>query len=323
MRRAVLMTRQAISPRLAIRIRLNIFLTAAFGRDPEPQTGTQGTGVTIPSYSKTEQRQRLICRKSACQGRYSCAAPSGLAAGAACLIRPDRLPCGGVPAKQHSPKASFRKRIQPNGAACAFCTAKRRPGRTPLSTRIRIQDNRGGTYRSYPGIAVTAIPVRRLRRKTAGCFVRLPLRLHRKETSRSRAASGMAYIDYQVRGKVRRPAARIRPASSMYRVRCRRGHWMAPRQTAFRQDLRVVAGGFLQVSVSPSRRRQMAAFHVHRRTAFTLHDARRIQANLAAQHPRGGAAPILDHLPDHEIEDAGLGVFGGRIIVGPACGWPT
>src|SRR6266478_7074473 len=80
MRRAVLMTRQAISPRLAIRIRLNIFLTAAFGRDPEPQTGTQGTGVTIPSYSKTKQRQRLICRKSACQGRYSRAVQSGFAA---------------------------------------------------------------------------------------------------------------------------------------------------------------------------------------------------------------------------------------------------
>src|SRR5713101_6665488 len=74
------MTRQAISPRLAIRIRLNIFLTAAFGRDPEPQTGTQGMDVTIPSYSKTKQRQRLICRKSACQGRYSCAVQSGFAA---------------------------------------------------------------------------------------------------------------------------------------------------------------------------------------------------------------------------------------------------
>src|SRR5216684_7783159 len=196
MRRAVLMTRQAISPRLAIRIRLNIFLTAAFGRDPEPQTGTQGAGVTIPSYSKTKQRQRLICRKSACQGRYSRAVHSGFAARA-------RAPSSVSAAlaerfrERSVLRNVFSKKDSPNGAACAFCRAKRRSGWTPLSTRIRIQDNRGGTYRSYPGIAVTAIPVRRLRRKKAGCFVRLPLRLHREETSRSRASPRMADIGHQ------------------------------------------------------------------------------------------------------------------------------
>src|SRR5260370_40978588 len=54
MRRAVLMTRQAISPRLAIRFRLNIFLTAAFGRDPEPQTGTQGRNNSVVQQNQTE-----------------------------------------------------------------------------------------------------------------------------------------------------------------------------------------------------------------------------------------------------------------------------
>src|SRR5216683_7124293 len=103
------MTRQAISPRLAIRIRLNIFLTAAFGRDPEPQTGTQGTGVTIPSYSKTKQRQRLICRKSACQGRYSRALQSGFAARVRGPILRIGGPCGTVPGKERSPKRFFEK----------------------------------------------------------------------------------------------------------------------------------------------------------------------------------------------------------------------
>jgi hypothetical protein len=148
---------------LAIRIRLNIFLTAAFGRGPEPQTGTQGTGVTIPSYSKTKQRQWLICRKSACQGRYSRAVQSGFAA-----------------------------------------------------------------------------------------------------TGRAQSS----------------------------------------------------------VSVSSSRRRQMAAFHAHRQTGFALHDGG--ESRQIWQHgiPAVEAAPILDHLPDDQIEDAGLGGFAGRIIVGPASGWP-
>jgi hypothetical protein len=38
--------------------------------------------------------------------------------------------------------------------------------------------------------------------------------------------------------------------------------------------------------------------------------------------PAVEAAPILDHLPDDQMEDAGLGSFAGRIIVGPASGWP-
>src|ERR1700681_2105573 len=75
MRRAVLMTRQAISPRLAIRIRLNMGLLICnlwAGSSPPLRTGAAiwhaGTDVTIPSYSKTKQRQRLICRKSLLRG---------------------------------------------------------------------------------------------------------------------------------------------------------------------------------------------------------------------------------------------------------------
>src|SRR5712671_1030802 len=140
MRRAVLMTRQAISPRLAIRIRLNIFLTAAFGRDPEPQTGTQGTGVTIPSYSKTKQRQRLICRKSACQGRYSCAAPSGLAAGAACLIRPDRLPLRRGPGKATFSESFFSKKDSTKWRSLRF-----------LHSQTQTRKDSAINPNSYPG----------------------------------------------------------------------------------------------------------------------------------------------------------------------------
>src|SRR5260370_7612090 len=67
MRRAVLMIRQAISPRFAIRIRLNIFAYL------QPLGGTlrdgvaiwhAGADVTIPSYSKTNGRQRSISAAS-------------------------------------------------------------------------------------------------------------------------------------------------------------------------------------------------------------------------------------------------------------------
>ncbi len=45
MRRAVLMTRQAISPRLAIRMRLNmLFLSLDLGRDPSLAVGAYGDG---------------------------------------------------------------------------------------------------------------------------------------------------------------------------------------------------------------------------------------------------------------------------------------
>src|SRR3954447_5743662 len=49
MRRAVLMTRQAISPRLAIRMRLNmLFLSLDLGRDPSLAVGAYGTGRVAP-----------------------------------------------------------------------------------------------------------------------------------------------------------------------------------------------------------------------------------------------------------------------------------
>src|SRR4051812_17432239 len=69
MRRAVLMTRQAISPRLAINIRLNIWLFTCKRRagsslpDRGPDRDTIGhawAAVTILSYSKTKEWQRLI-----------------------------------------------------------------------------------------------------------------------------------------------------------------------------------------------------------------------------------------------------------------------
>src|SRR5882757_5736010 len=97
----------------------------------------------------------------------------------------------------------------------------------------------------------------------------------------------------------------MRPSDSLYRIRCRRGHRLASRQAALRQDLRSIAEGILQVSVSPSRRREMGAFHPRCRTAFALHDERRIPAYLGAQHPRRRAAPILDHIPDHESRNGG------------------
>src|SRR5258708_11235448 len=67
MRRAVLMIRQEISPRFSIRIRLNIFAYL------QPLGGTlrdgvaswhAGAEVTIPSYSKTNGRQRSISAAS-------------------------------------------------------------------------------------------------------------------------------------------------------------------------------------------------------------------------------------------------------------------
>src|SRR4051795_5054427 len=49
MRRAVLMTRQAISPRLAIRMRLNmLFLSLDLGRDPSLAVGAYGRGRVAP-----------------------------------------------------------------------------------------------------------------------------------------------------------------------------------------------------------------------------------------------------------------------------------
>src|SRR6266700_1723420 len=58
MRRAVLITRQAISPRFAIRIRLNMLFIGTFGRVPPPAIWHAGVGVTIASYSKMRWRQR-------------------------------------------------------------------------------------------------------------------------------------------------------------------------------------------------------------------------------------------------------------------------
>src|SRR4051812_21741584 len=69
MRRAVLMTRQAISPRLAINIRLNIWLFTCKRRagSSPPDRGPDRdhyraprAAVTILSYSKTKEWQRLI-----------------------------------------------------------------------------------------------------------------------------------------------------------------------------------------------------------------------------------------------------------------------
>src|SRR6266851_8218206 len=63
MRRAVLITRQAISPRFAIRIRLNMCLLTSnlgAGSSLARPIWHAGMDVTIPSYSKTEPRQRLF-----------------------------------------------------------------------------------------------------------------------------------------------------------------------------------------------------------------------------------------------------------------------
>src|SRR5258708_7384504 len=105
MRGAVLMTRQAISPRLAIRIRLNMgSLLATFGRGPALQAGAAiwhaGTDVTIPSYSKTKQRQRLICRESAAYGEIF-DAPLNPAA----IRRPDACRRRGIRREQLAPQS--------------------------------------------------------------------------------------------------------------------------------------------------------------------------------------------------------------------------
>src|SRR5215813_11270470 len=57
------MTRQAISPRFAIRIFLNISCLLTFGRVPSARLWHAGEDVTIRSYSKMRRRQWLICRK--------------------------------------------------------------------------------------------------------------------------------------------------------------------------------------------------------------------------------------------------------------------
>src|SRR5258708_39286146 len=63
MRRAVLITRQAISPRFAIRIRLNMRLFTCnlwAGSSLAGPIWHAGMDGTIPSYSKTEPWQRLF-----------------------------------------------------------------------------------------------------------------------------------------------------------------------------------------------------------------------------------------------------------------------
>src|SRR5580693_2858405 len=75
---------------------------------------------------------------------------------------------------------------------------------------------------------------------------------------------------------------------------------MAPRQTAFRQGLWAIARRALQVPLSPSHRREVAALCVRCSGALHLHDGRRIQADLGAQHPAGCAAPLFDHVPHDE-----------------------
>ena len=60
------MTRQAISPRFAIRIRLNIcWLICNLWAGDRTAIWHAGTDVTIPSYSKTNRRQRVIVQKIA------------------------------------------------------------------------------------------------------------------------------------------------------------------------------------------------------------------------------------------------------------------
>src|SRR5258708_7273025 len=68
MRRAVLMTRQAISPRFAIRIRLNMFFLLELWAGSSPAMWHAGTRLTNPWYSKNRQRQR---------SRIGLAAPGG------------------------------------------------------------------------------------------------------------------------------------------------------------------------------------------------------------------------------------------------------
>src|SRR4029078_12717600 len=82
MRRAVLMTRQAISPRLAIRMRLNmLFLSLDLGRDPSLALGAYGTGRVAPVVHQNRPEATVKIRplwRASARPKRAWQAPDGL-----------------------------------------------------------------------------------------------------------------------------------------------------------------------------------------------------------------------------------------------------
>jgi len=74
-------------------------------------------------------------------------------------------------------------------------------------------------------------------------------------------------------------------------------------QAALRPSLWTVACVGLQISLSTQDRTYLAAVHARSRTAFSLHDGRRIPQHLGAQHPTRRLAALLHNVPHHGRRD--------------------
>lgn len=77
------------------------------------------------------------------------------------------------------------------------------------------------------------------------------------------------------------------PADSLYRIRRGGRHRLAPRQVAFRRNIRLIAGIYLQVAVPQTGgRRELGSRHDRCRAPVALHDDRRVATNMGTQHSR-------------------------------------
>src|SRR3954451_3236769 len=80
MRRAVLMTPQAMSPRVAIRMRLNmLFLSLDLGRDPSLAVGAYGTGRVAPVVHQNRPEATVKIRPSGVPAQDRSKTETGLA----------------------------------------------------------------------------------------------------------------------------------------------------------------------------------------------------------------------------------------------------
>jgi hypothetical protein len=83
-------------------------------------------------------------------------------------------------------------------------------------------------------------------------------------------------------------------AGSPYRIRRGGWHRLAPRQTAFRRDIRPIA--WIRLQVSQTGRQDMGSLHDRCRTPVALHDDRRIATDMGTQHSRRRGAQIFNYV---------------------------
>src|ERR1700712_3196061 len=122
------MIRQAISPRLAIRIRLNMSWLACNLLGGFEAIWRVGADVTIPSYSKTQRRQRPGAQFVTGSFRQRALLPDRLSATS---VLPAAAVAEQVPRRNVLPPPS--RRDVGHGAACPFPGPRRRSSGTALS----------------------------------------------------------------------------------------------------------------------------------------------------------------------------------------------